>query len=69
MILKDHKEEQRVAAEAYLQSSKVTENFSNELFKKNYIGVMQANSVYLDIKKIVYEAMLRTNELRNSTIL
>ena len=69
MILKDHKEEQRVAAEAYLQSSKVTEKFSNELFKKNSIGVMQANSVYLDIKKIVYEAMLRTNELRNSTIL
>ena len=53
MILKDHKEEQRVAAEAYLQSSKVTEKFSNELFKENHIGVMQANSVYLDIKKIL----------------
>jgi len=69
MILKDHKEEQRANAEAYLLSSKVTEKFSNELFKENHIGVMQANSVYLDIKKIVYEAMLRTNELRNSTIL
>ena len=65
MILKDHKEEQRVAAEAYLQSSKVTEKFSNELFKKNYIGVMQANSVYLDVSKIVYEAMMRTYELKN----
>tara|TARA_R110000824_G_scaffold394521_1_gene594377 strand:+ start:77 stop:262 length:186 start_codon:yes stop_codon:yes gene_type:complete len=60
MIQENLKEEQRADAKAYLQSSKVAEKFSNKLFKENYIGVMQANSVYLDVKKIVYEAMLRT---------
>ena len=57
MVLENHKEEQR--------ADKLAEKFSNELFKENYIGVMQANSVYLDVKKIVYEAMLRTNKLRS----
>ena len=65
MELENHIEEQRANSEAYIQSSKVTEEFSNKLFKENYIGVMQANSVYLDVSKIVYEAMMRTYESKN----
>ncbi len=58
MELENHKEE--------LMADKLAEQFSNELFVSKKIGVMQANSVYLDIKKIVLDAMLRTNKLRNS---
>jgi hypothetical protein len=29
------------------------------------IGIMQAADVYLDIKKITFDAILRTNKLRN----
>jgi len=65
MELENHIEEQRANSEAYIQSSKLAEEFSNKLFKENYIGVMQANSVYLDVSKIVYEAMMRTYELKN----
>ena len=65
MELEKHIEEQRANSEAYIKSSKLAEEFSNKLFKENYIGVMQANSVYLDVSKIVYEAMMRTYELKN----
>ena len=61
MELKDHKEE--------LIADKMAEKVASELFASNDIGVMQANSVFVDVKKIILEAMLRTNELRNSTIL
>ena len=44
----------------------VADKLSSELFASNDIGVMQANSVYLGVKKIVYEAMLRTNKLKSN---
>ena len=56
MKLENYQEEQR--------ADKVAEKFSKELFKSNDIGVMQANSVYLDVKKIVLKAIVRTNKLR-----
>tara|TARA_B100001057_G_scaffold37811_1_gene34117 strand:+ start:2646 stop:2843 length:198 start_codon:yes stop_codon:yes gene_type:complete len=56
MVLKNHKEEQR--------ADKVADKLSSELFASNDIGVMQANSVYLDVKKIVLDAIIRTNKLR-----
>jgi hypothetical protein len=59
MELKNHKEEQK--------ADRLAEDFSNKLFVSGDIGVMQANSVYLDVKKIVLDAMLRTDKLRNST--
>tara|TARA_R100000935_G_C2716096_1_gene116040 strand:+ start:66 stop:266 length:201 start_codon:yes stop_codon:yes gene_type:complete len=65
MELEKHIEDQKANSEAYIKSSKLAEEFSNKLFKENYIGVMQANSVYLDVSKIVYEAMMRTYELKN----
>tara|TARA_R110000822_G_scaffold79990_1_gene190875 strand:+ start:247 stop:429 length:183 start_codon:yes stop_codon:yes gene_type:complete len=60
MELENHKEEQK--------ADRWAEDFSNKLFVSKDIGVMQANSVYLDVKKIVLDAMLRTNKLRNSTL-
>ena len=60
MELENYKEEQKADRQA--------EDFSNKLFVSKDIGVMQANSVYLDVKKIVLDAMLRTNKLRNSTL-
>ena len=59
MELENHKEEQK--------ADRLAEDFSNKLFASGDIGVMQANSVYLDVKKIVLDAMLRTDKLRNST--
>ena len=59
MELENHKEEQK--------ADRLAEDFSNKLFVSGDIGVMQANSVYLDVKKIVLDAMLRTDKLRNST--
>ena len=56
MKLENYQEEQR--------ADKVAEKFSKELFKNNDIGVMQANSVYIDVKKIVLKAIVRTNKLR-----
>jgi hypothetical protein len=50
---------------AYLQSSKLADKFASKLFKEKHIGVMQANSVYIDVQNIVYEAMLRTHKLRS----
>ena len=58
MILENHKEE--------LRADMVADKLSSELFASNDIGVMQANSVYLGVKKIVYEAMLRTNKLKSN---
>lgn len=55
-MLKDQKEERKADIWA--------DKFSNELFRSQDIGVMQANFVYKDIKKIVLEAILRTNEIR-----
>ena len=57
MVLENQKEEQR--------ADKVADKFASQLWASNDIGVMQANSVYLDVKKIVYEAMLRTHKLRS----
>lgn len=57
MELKNHKEEQK--------ADRWAEEFSNKLFLSKDIGVMQAHSVYLDVKNIVLDAILRTNELRN----
>lgn len=51
MELQNHKEEQK--------ADRWAEEFSNKLFISKDIGVMQANSVYLDVKKIVLDAMLR----------
>ena len=51
---------------AYLQSSKLADKFASKLFKENHIGALQANSVYFDVKNIVYEAMLRTHKLRSN---
>ena len=48
-----------------IKADKVADKFASKLFASNDIGVMQANSVYLDVKKIVFEAMLRTNKLRS----
>tara|TARA_R110000803_G_scaffold5107_7_gene16918 strand:- start:1000 stop:1173 length:174 start_codon:yes stop_codon:yes gene_type:complete len=55
-MLKDQKEDRKADVWA--------EKFSNELFRSQDIGVMQANFVYKDIKKIVLEAILKTNEIR-----
>lgn len=43
MELKNHKEE--------VKADRWAEDFSNKLFVSKDIGVMQANSVYLDVKK------------------
>ena len=40
------------------------DRIAGELWVSGDIGVMQANSVYSDIKKIILEAMLSTNDLR-----
>lgn len=52
MQLKNHTEEQK--------ADRCAEEFSNKLFVSKDIGVMQANSVYLAVKKIVLDAMLRS---------
>ena len=49
---------------AYLKSSKLADKFASKLFKEKHIGVMQANSVYIDVQNIVYEAMLRTHNIK-----
>ena len=52
MQLKNHTEEQK--------ADRWAEEFSNKLFVSKDIGVMQANSVYLAVKKIVLDAMLKS---------
>ena len=54
--LKDEKEDRKADMWA--------EKFSKELFRGQDIGVMQANFVYKDIKKIVLKAILSTNEIQ-----
>jgi hypothetical protein len=52
MELENYKEEQK--------ADRWAEKISNKLFVSKNIGVMQANSVYLSVKKIILEAMLRS---------
>tara|TARA_R110000765_G_scaffold189656_1_gene295004 strand:+ start:400 stop:561 length:162 start_codon:yes stop_codon:yes gene_type:complete len=37
-----------------IKASKIADKLAIELFSNGDVGVMQANSVYLDIKKILY---------------
>ena len=56
MELKNHKEDRTAGIWA--------DRIAGELYASGDIGVMQANSVYSDIKKIILEAILSTKDLR-----